>query len=72
MSTPGSPHSEAHETLHASPPSWWPLTMAIGVALTLTGLVINRVAMVIGVVIGLASLGLWVRDARRELRELDE
>jgi len=46
--------------------------MAIGVALTLTGLVINRVAMGIGIVIGLASLGLWVRDARREFHELDE
>jgi hypothetical protein len=57
---------------HVSPPSWWPLTMAIGLALTLTGLVINRVAMAIGIVIGLASLALWVRDARREFHELDE
>jgi hypothetical protein len=46
--------------------------MAIGVALTLTGLVINRIGMAIGIVIGLASLGLWVRDARREFRQLDE
>jgi hypothetical protein len=46
--------------------------MAIGVALTLTGLVINRIGMAIGIVIGLASLALWVRDARREFHELDE
>jgi hypothetical protein len=46
--------------------------MAIGVALTLTGLVINPVMLVIGVVLGVASLALWVRDARREFRELDE
>jgi hypothetical protein len=57
---------------HVSPPSWWPLTMAIGVALTLTGLVINPVMLVIGVVLGVGSLALWVRDARREFRELDE
>ncbi|TMD09379.1 MAG: hypothetical protein E6J01_02005 [Chloroflexi bacterium] len=73
MTAPDEKHeSGPHPGMHVSPGSWWPLTMAIGVALTLTGLVINRVAMVIGIVIGLASLGLWVRDARREFRELEE
>jgi len=61
-----------HGAVHVSPPSWWPLTMAIGLALTLTGLVINRVMLVVGVVLGVTSLALWVRDARREFHQLDE
>lgn len=61
-----------HGAVHVSSPSWWPLTMAIGLALTLTGLVINRVMLVVGVVLGGTSLALWVRDARREFHELDE
>lgn len=64
--------SGTHERVHLPPPSWWPLLMAIGVALTLTGLVINRIMMAIGVVLGVAALGLWVRDARREFHELEE
>ncbi len=73
MTAPEEGHgSRAQGALHGSPGSWWPLLMAIGVALTLTGLVINRVAMVIGIVLGLAALGLWVRDARREFHELEE
>jgi Flp pilus assembly protein TadB len=72
--TPEPSHAQTghRAAAHVSPPSWWPLTMAIGVALTLTGLVINPVMLVIGVVLGVASLALWVRDARREFRELDE
>lgn len=66
------PHAEGHDAVHLPGPSWWPLLLAIGVALTLTGLVINRIAMVIGAVLGLVSLVLWVRDARRELHELGE
>jgi len=66
--TPGA----AHDAIHLPGPSWWPLLMAIGVALTLTGLIVNPIMLAIGAVLGVASLGLWVRDARRELRELDE
>ena len=64
--------AEGHEAIHLPGPTWWPLLMAIGVALTLTGLIVNHIMLAIGVVLGLASLGLWVRDARRELHELDE
>lgn len=46
--------------------------MAIGVVLTLTGLVINPVMLGVGIVLGVSSLGLWVRDARREFHELEE
>jgi hypothetical protein len=46
--------------------------MAIGVALSLTGLIINPIMLAIGLVVGLTSLALWVRDARREYRELSD
>lgn len=44
--------------------------MAIGLALTLTGLIVNPIMLAIGLVVGLTSLALWVRDARREYRGL--
>lgn len=73
MSDPGdAPHAEPHGAVHLPIPSWWPVLTAIGVALTLTGLIVNHIMLAIGVVLGLASLGLWVRDARRELHELEE
>lgn len=62
----------AHDAMHLPGPTWWPLLLAIGVALTLTGLIVSPIMLAIGAVVGVASLGLWVRDARRELSELDE
>lgn len=65
---PGAP--SGHEAIHLPGPSWWPLTLAIGLALLLTGLVISLVMVALGALIGLASLGFWVRDARREYHAL--
>jgi hypothetical protein len=65
-------HAEHEEEIHLPGPSWWPLTLAIGIALTLTGLVLSLVMLAAGVVIGLASLGLWIRDARREYAALHD
>jgi cytochrome c oxidase subunit IV len=62
----------AHEEIHLPGPSWWPLTLAIGIALILTGLVVNLVMLVLGALIGIASLALWIRDARREYRALHD
>ena len=64
-------HAE-HEEIHLPGPSWWPLTLAIGLALTLTGLVVSPVLLAVGAVTGLASLGLWIRDARREYSGLHD
>jgi len=65
-------HSEHGEEIHLPGPSWWPLTLAIGIALTLTGLVLSIAILTAGVVIALASLGLWIRDARREYTALHD
>jgi hypothetical protein len=61
-----------HDEIHLPGPSWWPLTMALGISSLLTGLVISPVLLGIGVLLSLASLGLWVRDARREYRALHD
>jgi len=63
---------EAHGAFHLPPPSIWPPLLALGVAFILTGLIINRVLLVIGAILGVAAVALWVRDARREFDELPE
>jgi hypothetical protein len=66
------PHSESHGAFHLPPPSIWPVVLAIGIALTLTGLILNIAVVITGVVIGIIALAMWVRDARREFTELPE
>ena len=64
--------SEAHEAFHLPPPSIWPPLLALAVAFILTGLVVIRVLLVLGIILGVLGLALWVRDARREFDELPE
>ena len=63
---------ESHEAIHLPPPSIWPVVVAIGIALILTGLILNPVVVISGAVIGGAGVAFWIRDARQELRELPE
>ena len=65
-------HPESHETIHLPPPSIWPAVLALGIALLLTGLILNPIVLILGVVISLAATALWVRDARREFEELPD
>jgi hypothetical protein len=44
--------------------------LAVGLALLLTGLIINLVVVIIGAVVAVAATAFWVRDARREFAEL--
>ena len=62
--------AEAHEAFHLPPPSIWPAVLAVGIALLLTGLIINLVIVIIGAVLSLAATVFWVRDARHEFTEL--
>lgn len=64
--------SEAHEAFHLPPPSIWPPVLALGIACILTGLIVTRVLLVVGIVLGVVAVALWVRDARREFEELPE
>jgi hypothetical protein len=65
-------HEDAHGAFHLPPPSIWPVVVAIGIALLLTGLIMNLVVVIVGAVLMVAAIALWVRDARREFRELPE
>jgi hypothetical protein len=67
-----SSHAETHEAIHLPPPSIWPAALALGIALLLTGLVLNLVLLTVGVVISVAATALWVRAARREFKALPE
>ena len=62
--------AEHHEAIHLPPPSIWPPVLALGIAVLLTGLIINLVVVIIGAVISVAATALWIRDARREFSEL--
>ena len=64
--------AEAHEAFHLPPPSIWPPVLALAVALILTGLVVTRVLLVIGIILGVVAFALWVRGARREFDGLPE
>ena len=45
------PSHEAHEAFHLPPPSIWPVVLAIGIALLLTGLILNIVVVIVGALI---------------------
>ena len=66
------PHDDAHQAFHLPPPSIWPATLALGIALLLTGLILNLVVVIVGAIITLAAIALWIRDARREFVELPD
>jgi hypothetical protein len=73
MATPEhDPQAEAHGAFHLPPPSIWPAVLALGIALLLTGLILNLIVVIVGAIIVIAAIALWVRDARREFSELPE
>ncbi|TME46359.1 MAG: hypothetical protein E6I56_07415 [Chloroflexi bacterium] len=65
-------HEDAHGAFHLPPPSIWPVVLAIGIALVLTGLILNLIIVAVGALLVVVSTALWVRDARREFSELPE
>ena len=61
---------EAGEAIHLPGPSYQPVMLAFGLTLAVTGVVIFPAATVIGLLIVLVTLWMWIRDTRREVREL--
>jgi hypothetical protein len=55
---------------HLPGPSFWPVLLAVGVAMSLIGVITKVVVVVIGLVILVVALGGWIRDARRDYRSL--
>jgi hypothetical protein len=61
---------EPGEAIHLPGPSYQPVTLALGLTLSITGVVIFPALTVIGLAIVLVTLYMWIRDTRREIREL--
>jgi hypothetical protein len=61
---------EAGEAIHLPGPSYQPVVLAFGLTLAITGVVIFPAMSVIGLVIVLVTLYRWIRDTRREIRQL--
>jgi hypothetical protein len=62
----------SHGEFHLPPPSIWPAVLAVGIAGVLLGLVLNLVLLGAATVVTVAAIAMWVRDARREYRELPQ
>jgi hypothetical protein len=74
---PGAPDAAAHdeheEEIHVPPNSYWPLVTAVGVTLGLLGIATvqsSPVIFIVGILVLLAGVGGWIRDARQEYNEL--
>ena len=61
---------EPGEAVHLPGPSYQPVVLAFGLTIAITGVVIFPAMTVIGLVIVLVTLYMWIRDTRREIREL--
>jgi hypothetical protein len=60
------------EEIHLPGGSILPLTVAIGITLLVIGTTIWWVWSALGFIITVVSVGLWVRDVRRDVDELPE
>jgi hypothetical protein len=61
---------EPGEAVHLPGPSYQPVVLAFGLTIAITGVVIFPALTVIGLVIVLVTLYMWIRDTRRDIREL--
>jgi hypothetical protein len=58
------------EAIHMPEPSYLPFTLAIGITISLVGILTGIYVVVIGVIIVLVVLVRWIRSARAELADL--
>lgn len=66
-------HDEHDEEIHMPPNSYWPLVTSVGVTFALVGIIMvqsNPIIFIVGILILLAGVGGWIRDARKEYNEL--
>ncbi len=68
--SPGPAPAPSGQPIHVSPPSHWPIVLAVGIALGLAGLVLSWVVVAVGLIIMVVSITAWIRDARKEFDAL--
>ena len=62
----------AGEEIHLPGPSIIPIVCAVGVTLTVIGTTIDWLWSVIGLILFISSVGIWIRDVRRDVAALPE
>ena len=60
----------AGEEIHLPPGSMQPLMLTIGITAALVGITFSVILLVAGGLLALATIALWIRDARKEYSEL--
>jgi uncharacterized membrane protein YecN with MAPEG domain len=58
------------EVIHLPEPSYLPAALALGITLSLVGILTWWWVIAIGVIITLSTLVLWIRSAREEFNDL--
>ncbi len=62
----------AGEDIHLPGPSILPLLVAIGITCAIIGLTLSIWFSIFGVVLFVITVGLWIRDVRRDVDDLPE
>jgi hypothetical protein len=70
MSTPERTTPPVGEEIHLPGPSLQPLLLTVGITTLLIGAIEAFFLVVIGAVVVIATLAVWIRDARREFEHL--
>jgi cytochrome c oxidase subunit 1 len=60
LTTRSEPAAAPETQIHLPPPSYWPITMAVGLTLTLAGLIFTPVSTVVGLVIFAVAMTGWI------------
>lgn len=58
------------EQIHLPPPSYQPVLVALGVTISLAGIILSWYVFALGMVFFVIPLAGWIRGAREELAEL--
>ena len=60
------------EEIHLPGPSLLPITVALGITLTVIGTTLGWWLSIIGLIVFVLSAGIWIRDTRRDIDDLPE
>jgi hypothetical protein len=60
------------EEIHLPGPSLLPLMVAIGVTAIVIGTTLGWWLSIVGLILFVASAGIWIRDTRRDIEDLPE
>jgi hypothetical protein len=62
------PTHQPHDEIHVVSPSWQPLIVSFGLALTLAGIALTPIMWIVGIVISIIGMVNWLTELRRDYR----